>query len=482
MSTEKKLLKNASWNIIYNLLNIVFSLCSAIYVSRILNPSGVGLITFVNTIAAYFIPFASLGMPTYGIREVARSYDSPNKNKVFTELFFINFCSSMIVSILYYLIVMSASYFRENRLLFFIAGFSILINAFNIEWFYKGTERFKFITTRNILFKIISLISIFLCVNSRSDIIVYMIITCCVSAGNQIVNLIHSKKYVQFHIKLISLKSMLRHMKPLLFLLVSIIAGELYSKIDIVMLREMCGDSYVGYYSEATRISNIVLTVIVSITAVMLPQLSQTYENRKLKEFNRLINNGLNVLLSVSLAAFVGIQFVGEDVVILLFGKAFAPAGLTLRILSFLFIVKGVGDLLAYQVVISIGRESIFPIIRFVAAALNCILNYILIKLYQQNGAAFASVVTELLTVIVVLIIVRKEIRIKMKKNNIISLFWSTFFMTVFLLLNALIPYNAIIKLIINIVFGAFIFMGGLMIFHNDIINLVALVKNKNVS
>lgn len=479
MASEKKLLKNAAWNITYNLLNIIFSLCSAIYVSRILNPDGIGRVTFVNTIVAYFIPFATLGMPTYGIREVARSYYSVDKDKVFSELLFINFCSSMIVSVLYYSMVMLVPSFYENRLMFLIAGSNIVINAFNIEWFYKGTEKFKFITTRNILFKVASLICIFLFVNSRTDIIIYMIITYCVSAGNQIVNLIHSKKYTHFRMKLVSFKNVRKHLKPLLLLLVSLIAGELYSKIDIVMLGAMSGDSYVGYYSEATGILNIILTVIVSVTAVMLPQLSQTYENGSLQEFNGLINNVLNVLLSVSLAAFIGIQFVATDVITLLFGEAFAPAGVTLRILSFLFIIKGIGDLVAYQAVVAIGREAIFPLIRFIAAASNCVLNYILIRHYHQNGAAFASVVTELLTVILVLVILRKEIHIKIQKNNALSLAGATFAMVVFLWLNSLLPYNTIIKLIVSIAFGALIFIGGLFLFHNDVINLVALFQKK---
>ena len=49
------------------------------YVSRVLEPEGVGRVEFANSMVSYFVMFAALGIPAYGIREVARLRDDPER-------------------------------------------------------------------------------------------------------------------------------------------------------------------------------------------------------------------------------------------------------------------------------------------------------------------------------------------------------------------------------------------------------------------
>ena len=50
---EKSIKKNAILNIILTLTNIVFPLITFPYISRILNPSGIGAISFFSSIGSY---------------------------------------------------------------------------------------------------------------------------------------------------------------------------------------------------------------------------------------------------------------------------------------------------------------------------------------------------------------------------------------------------------------------------------------------
>ena len=47
---------------------MIFPLLSYPYVSRILQPEGMGKVAFANSVVAYFAMGAMMGIPTYGIR------------------------------------------------------------------------------------------------------------------------------------------------------------------------------------------------------------------------------------------------------------------------------------------------------------------------------------------------------------------------------------------------------------------------------
>ena len=61
---------NALMNIILTLSNIVFPLITFPYISRVLAPEGVGITNFFSSVGAYAILVATLGIGTYGIRQV----------------------------------------------------------------------------------------------------------------------------------------------------------------------------------------------------------------------------------------------------------------------------------------------------------------------------------------------------------------------------------------------------------------------------
>ena len=79
----KSLAKNSILNAVYNVLNILFPLVTSSYVTRILLPAGVGKVAYAQSIVYYFVLLAMLGIPNYGLREIARIRDNQKKkNKI----------------------------------------------------------------------------------------------------------------------------------------------------------------------------------------------------------------------------------------------------------------------------------------------------------------------------------------------------------------------------------------------------------------
>ncbi len=60
------------------------------YINKTLGAVNIGKVEYINTIISYFILFSALGIPMYGIREIARVRDNDYlKNKTVIELLII---------------------------------------------------------------------------------------------------------------------------------------------------------------------------------------------------------------------------------------------------------------------------------------------------------------------------------------------------------------------------------------------------------
>ena len=81
--------KNFIINGIKIFFNLLFPIITFPYISRILGPIGIGKITFSTSIINYFLLFTNLGIPLYGIREIARVREDKIKlSKSFSETVF----------------------------------------------------------------------------------------------------------------------------------------------------------------------------------------------------------------------------------------------------------------------------------------------------------------------------------------------------------------------------------------------------------
>ena len=190
----KSLAKNSLYNILYQFLNLFFPLLSSMYVARIIMEDGIGKVAYAQSIAAYFVAIAVSGFPVYGIREIAKARaDNRLCSCVFWELFIINAVVTVIASAFYVVTIISIDHFHENLMLFICTGISIWINFANIDWFYQGKEEYGYITTRNIVVKVITFIGLFLLVKTKDDYINYAFLSSFGLACNYFFNLYHVK-------------------------------------------------------------------------------------------------------------------------------------------------------------------------------------------------------------------------------------------------------------------------------------------------
>ena len=449
---KKSLTKNSIYYLVCQVLNVVFPFLTGMYVARILMPEAVGKVAYAQNIAQYFAILAFLGIPTYGIREVSKLRNNKELlSKTYTELMVINFVSTSIFLLLYVLLILNVSRFKEDIYLYYITGGSIILNYINNTWLFDGLEEFRFTSIRNIIFKFICFFLLVLLVKTKEDYCIYAFINVFGTGGNYLINMFYTRKYVKLDFTNMRLKN---HLKPIMILVTVNLAIELYSLVDVSMLGWFCDKKHVAFYSYGNKICGIFRQLINSFTMVVVPRLAFYYGGKDKENFNRLISKTLKIIMVLGIPIMGGIQLTANNAIILLYGEKFIPSAGILKLLSLTLIISPVGYLLGSRVLLVTNNEKKMVLSVGAGAVINIICNYFLIQNYYEVGAAVASVISEFVVMIIYVYLGRKFYILVDFSRTLMKTIFATVIMMILLSILGLLFKSIISVLIIQVLVG----------------------------
>lgn len=135
----------------------------------------------------------------YGTRECAKVRDDKEKlSTVVQELLLILLCSTSIVYLAYIGFILCIPRTREQLPLMFIASVMLWLYNFGAEWFYRSIEQYEYITVRNIAFKLLALVLMFIFVRQTGDYLAYAVINIIGSAGSNVLNMLRIRSFITF--------------------------------------------------------------------------------------------------------------------------------------------------------------------------------------------------------------------------------------------------------------------------------------------
>lgn len=414
----KSLKVNLIMNMLLTVSSIVFPLVTFPYISRVLHADGVGKVTFIASIVSYFVMFAQLGIPTYGIRACAKVRDDKEKlAKTVQEIFFINTVMTVLSYAVLLILCFSVDRLREESALVLIIGITVLLNTFGMEWLYKALEEYKYITTRAILFKFIAVVMMLLFVKESGDTLIYGAISIFASSAANILNFINIRKYVDFY-KIRSSYSIKPHMKPILVFFALSCAATIYTNLDTVMLGFMHNDAAVGYYNASVKIKGILLSIVTSLGAVLLPRLSYHVERGERDKFIELSNKSFQFIMIISMALTFYFVLYSKEVIHFLAGSGYNESILPMQIILPTVIFIGITNLFGIQILVPLGKERLVLYSVIVGAVINLLLNIYLIPRYSYLGTAFSNLIAELAVLAVQVYFIRDMVKDIVKGIN----------------------------------------------------------------
>ena len=465
---SKSLKLNAFFNVVRNVLRLIFPLITFPYVSRVLMPEGIGKVNFANSIVMYFYTIASLGIGSYGIREAAKIRNDRLSLAKFTkEMLSINMVSTLVSYILLAASLVFVKKFESYRILIIVNSSSIILNTIGFEWLYSALEEYGYITLRSIIFQIISLALTFILVRNSDDVVNYALVSVISNVGSNVCNLIHARRYLDLKTKVkLEIK---KHLKPIFLLFFSSIAITVFSILDTSMVGFIKDDVEVGYYTSASKIIRMIRDLFPAISTVMFARVSYyvgTKETQKIKEVTGQI---FNLFYALSIPICMGFILLMKPILLLMCGSEFLPAVAVGQVLAPLVILSSISGYLSGAILISFGREKIYMYVEVGAALLDIVLNFAFIPKYGALGAGIATLITELVMFIVFHISVKNEISgVKIKKALVQYIISSVIMALVVYMEIKYLPLSPILQILLGAVSGALIYFVILVIMKND--------------
>ena len=402
---------NFLYNTLLKVLDGIYPIITIPYVSHILGANNVGIANFAFNYASIFSALAALGIPIYGIREVAKVRLSKRATEqVFSELFWINICSSLFFSFIYLVsIVIIPELYQQNAALL-IAGIYLYLAPFSIDWYFAGIERYKLISIRSLIVKIFSFILMFIMVREKNDVLSYVFLLVFSIIANNIWNFLQLYRD-NFHIRCHNL-DIKKHMKPLLLLYLSALAMMIYGMFNSLFLGFSSSYQNVGYYTSALKINKMLLVFVTALGYILLPRISFYRKNEEQAKIQYLLSISASFVLFLGIPATVAMILIAPVFVPIFLGDSFYGAVLPLQILTPLLLIIGFSNIAGLQVLVPFQKDTIFMRILMIGALVNFIINFFLIKKWGAVGAAVSTLVTELLITITMYYYIKLKLKI----------------------------------------------------------------------
>lgn len=187
-----------------------------------------------------------------------------------------------------------------------------------------------------------------------------------------------------------------------------ILAGlmiSIYASTDKLMLKQMLDESAVGYYGLAVSLSTAWGFLLEAVIDSMYPSILKAYGKDRELFIQR--NRQLYALvLYAALAVSLVISLLAEPIILLLYGKAYLPAVMPLRIVVWYTAFSYLGGARNAWIVCE-NKQKYLKFIYCGAAIINVLLNLLLIPVLGTAGAALASLITQISTVVLMPLLIR---------------------------------------------------------------------------
>lgn len=385
---------NAVLNSLKSGLQIIFPLITYPYAYRILHAEGMGKVNYSASIVSYFSLIATLGITTYAVREGAKIRSDYKKFGEFTnEIFSLNVVTTLIAYLIMGICLIIITPLKEYSWLILLQSLSIAFTTIGVEWINTIYEDFLYITIRSIITQIISLILLFVLVRDANDYYLYAFLTVITNGIICVSNWIYCRRYV--HIQLIKNINIKLHLKPILVFFANTVAATIYVNSDITILGLLCGNTTVGIYSLCVKVYSVIKGMLVAIYVVAIPRISFFAGQKDNLSIRDIYTNLIRNIILILLPASVGLIMVSKEIILIIGGSEYINATHTLQILSISLIGAILGGSVTYCLNIPFGNEKINLKATTISAIINISLNFIMIPLFKQNGAAITTVISE---------------------------------------------------------------------------------------
>lgn len=393
---KSKEVKNAGWIITGRVVQMVLSFLVSIFTARYLGPSNFGIINYAGAYVAFFTSLCTLGINSVIIKDFV---DNPDEQgKAIGTTIVLRAISSLLSSIMIIGIVCIVDKGEPVTIVVSaLCSIALVFQVFDtINYWFQSKYQSKVTAIAGLIAYIAtSVYKIILLILQKSVLwfafatsVDYIVIAICLFQAYRT----HSGPRFQFSLE----KGKYLLGKSYHYILSGMMVA-IYGQTDKLMLKQMLGETSVGYYSLASSVNMMWCFVLQAIIDSLYPTIMSLYKSGNREAFERKNKQLYAIVIYVSI--FVAIMFTlfGKFAVVLIYGAEYEPSGNLLKIIAWYTIFAYLGVARNAWIVCT-NNQKYLKYMYFSAAIANIIINLIFIPIWGAAGAAVASLLTQILT------------------------------------------------------------------------------------
>ncbi len=395
---KNKTVKNAGWIIGGKIAYMAMSFIVGLLTARYLGPSSYGLISYATAYVTFFHAFCTLGITNILVKKFV---DSPDEEGVTigTTLVLRGISSLFSIGVIVGIVAIVDRGENLTVLVALLCSLGVMFQIFDtINYWFQRRLKSKYSSLASLVgYFVVSAYRVLLLILNAS--VEFFALATAVDYLVIAVFLIIAYKKNQgpkFSFSLKKGKELLRESSS--FILTGMM-GAIYAVTDKFMLKQMIGETVVGYYAVAVALSTIWCFILSAVIDSVVPSIMEAH-NKEEELFEKRCVQLYAIVFYLSL--FVSLMFtLFSDLAIkILYGKAYLPSASILKVVTWYtaFSYLGVARN-SWMVCKNVQKYSI--IIYVTAALSNIVGNYFLIPILGAVGAGLASLITQILTIVI---------------------------------------------------------------------------------
>lgn len=389
----RKYFSNTSWIMGEKLGTMGVSFIVGAFVARHLQPEGIGLISYSQSIVIFFSILASVGIDTLLVRDLVQSPE--RTNNLMGTAFCIRLCGALISILALTSLLLLTESDSQTFTVALIIGMGILFQSFNVvDSFFQNKVLSRYVVrTRLVQFAFSTCLKVLL-IWTNAPVLWFAIQ---LFLNDVVLGLGLAVAYTRHQGRLFDWKFDRRYALVILKDAWPIMLGGfmiiIYMKIDQIMIKHLIGVEATGIYAIAVKLSEIFYFIPGIICSSLFPAIINA-RKADLNRYYRRMQSLTDLMFVLAVGICLIVSLTGNTIIPFIYGEAYQEAGrvLTIHIWASIFVFLGVASS-QWVLAENLQRYSLYN--TMAGAVVNILLNLLLIPRMGIIGAAFATLISQ---------------------------------------------------------------------------------------
>lgn len=389
-----KIMANIGWLFTDKIIRMAVGLIIGVWVARYLGPRQFGAFNYALAFVGLFTSIATLGLNGIVVRDIVRN---PEDADATLGTAFVLQIFGGIGALLFSLLAAKIAEPDDTtiKIMIAVAGSASVFRANEVikYWFEAKVQSKLTIWVENGAFLLISASKILLILSQASLMTFVWLIpveAAFVATGLAIVYKFDGHKISNWNWRYQRARTLLADSWPLIL---SGLAAMIYMRIDQIMLGKMQGETQVGLFSAAVRITETIYVIPMIIVASIFPAIIEAKSISNSVYYKRL-SQLFNIMSALALSIAIPTSILSYWIIGFLYGSHYYDSSsvLAIQVWASIFVFSGIASS-RWFIVEGLQKYTFY---RTVAGAItNISLNLILIPPYGIQGAAWATLISQ---------------------------------------------------------------------------------------